>query len=198
MRCDDERALWLSRHVLPHEPALRSWLQKRRVVGLEIDDIIQETYGRLSTAGRVDHIRDARTYTFQTAQSVIATYVRRSKIVSIQAVGDLGGLDIASDYPDPEACVADKNELQRLGEAIALLPNRVREVFVLRRVEGLAQRQVAERLRLSESTVEKHMSKALQLLSVSFGNGGNAPGYASRYRREGLERTHGERDASGD
>ena len=47
----DERAIWLGRHVLPHEPALRAWLRRRRLGGLEIDDIIQETYTRL-VAGR--------------------------------------------------------------------------------------------------------------------------------------------------
>ena len=47
----DERAIWLGRHVLPHEPALRAWLRRRRLDGLEIDDVIQETYTRL-VAGR--------------------------------------------------------------------------------------------------------------------------------------------------
>ena len=33
----DERAIWLGRNVLPHESALRAWLRRRRLEGLEID-----------------------------------------------------------------------------------------------------------------------------------------------------------------
>src|SRR5271163_4947636 len=66
----DERALWLARCILPHEPEIRAWLRTRRPPGLEIDDIIQETYARLSAIEDVGHIRDARTYAFQTARSV--------------------------------------------------------------------------------------------------------------------------------
>ena len=38
---------------LPHEPALRAWLRRRRLGGLDIDDIIQETYTRLIAAESV-------------------------------------------------------------------------------------------------------------------------------------------------
>jgi RNA polymerase sigma-70 factor (ECF subfamily) len=39
--------VWLERHVLPHEPALRAWLGGCYLKGLEIDDMAQETYARL-------------------------------------------------------------------------------------------------------------------------------------------------------
>lgn len=64
-RVSDERARWLARHVLPHEPALRAWLSTRRVADLEVDDIVQETYARLASAESVATVRNARTYAFQ-------------------------------------------------------------------------------------------------------------------------------------
>jgi RNA polymerase sigma-70 factor (ECF subfamily) len=39
----DERALWLGRHVLPHEPQLRAWLRRRSLGGLEVEDVTQKT-----------------------------------------------------------------------------------------------------------------------------------------------------------
>lgn len=181
MRFTDERALWLARHVLPHEPALRAWLSSRRVDGLEVDDIVQETYARLASADCVDSVRNARTYTFQTAHSVIMTHLRRSRIVSIRAVANieqLGGID---NIPSPEIQVVDRDELHHLAEAIAALPERVRAVFTLRRVEGLSQREVAERLQIAESTVEKHMAKGFRLLMATFGRSGNIEPGASRH-----------------
>jgi len=43
-----ERAIWLARNALPHEPALRAWLARRPLAGLEVDDIVQETYAILA------------------------------------------------------------------------------------------------------------------------------------------------------
>jgi RNA polymerase sigma-70 factor (ECF subfamily) len=167
----DERAIWLGRHVLPHEPALRAWLRRRRLEGLEIDDVIQETYTRLIAAESVAHIRDAKSYTFQIAGSVVVDHLRRLKVVSIASVSD--HLDMPSEEPSPERQVIDREELHRLAQMIASLPRRVRDVFTLRRVYGLSQREVAERLGIAESTVEKHMARGFLLMLEPLRHGGN-------------------------
>ena len=180
VRASDERALWLSRHVLKHEPALRAWLNHRRIAGLEIDDIVQETYARLIRVESVAHIDNARNYMFQTAYSVLISHVRRSKVVSFQAVNDLDNLMAASHEPSPEERTADRDELHRLAQAIAGLPGKIRDVFILRRVHGLSQREVAGQLGLAESTVEKHMSRGIYLLMNLISHGGNDPARALR------------------
>jgi RNA polymerase sigma-70 factor (ECF subfamily) len=169
----DDRALWLARNVIPHEPALRAWLRHKRVVGLEIDDIVQETYARLAAAETLVNVRNPKTYAFQTAYSIVLTHLRRARVVSIRTVEDVDVFNAASEDVSPERQVSDREELHRLAEAVATLPDKVRAVFVLRRVDGLPQRDVAVRLGLSESTVEKHMAKALRLLADWFGRGGN-------------------------
>jgi RNA polymerase sigma-70 factor (ECF subfamily) len=168
----DERAIWLGRHVLPHEPALRAWLQSRRIGGLEVDDVIQETYTRFITMETVSNIQNAKSYAFQTAASVVADHLRRKKVVSISSVTDLDYLGIMSDEPSPEDQLADRDELNRLAMALAALPDRVREVFTLRRVHGLSQREVAEKMGIAESTVEKHLSRGFLLLLELFPYGG--------------------------
>ena len=175
----DERAVWLGRHVLPHEPALRVWLRRRRLEGLEIDDVIQETYTRLIAADSIAHIRDAKSYAFQVAGSVVVDHLRRMKVVSIASVTDLDNLDMPSPEPSPERQVIDREELHRLAQLIATLPGRVRDVFTLRRVYGLSQREVAERLGIAESTVEKHMARGFLLMLAELGHGGNEPGRTS-------------------
>jgi RNA polymerase sigma factor (sigma-70 family) len=175
----DERAIWLGRQVLPHEPALRAWLSRRRLVGLDVDDIIQETYSRLMTAESVQHVHDARSYTFQVAGSVAIDHLRRMKVVPISSVPDLEYLEVVSEEPSPERQVIDRDELHRLAGMIARLPARVREVFTLRRVYGLSQREVAEKLGISESTTEKHMARGFLLMLEQFRDGGNPAVYPS-------------------
>jgi RNA polymerase sigma-70 factor (ECF subfamily) len=176
----DERAVWLGRQVLPHEPALRAWLKRRNLGGLEIDDVIQETYTRLFQADSVAHIHDARNYAFQVAGSVVIDQLRRMKVVPIASVPGLDYLEVGSEEPSPERQVIDRDELSRLAEMIARLPGKIRDVFTLRRVHGLSQREVAHQLGLAESTVEKHMARGFLIMSEWYGHGGNAPSRSSK------------------
>jgi RNA polymerase sigma factor (sigma-70 family) len=172
-KVDDDRALWLVRRVLPHEPALRAWLNGRQPPGLEVDDIIQETYSRLIATESVAKVRNVKGYTFQTAYSVIASHLRRAKVVSFQTFSDMDSLSAGTSELSPEAHAVGFQDLQQLALAIARLPGRVRDVFVLRRIEGLSQREVGQKLAIAESTVEKHMSRGLLLLIEAFGGRGS-------------------------
>lgn len=171
---DDERTRWFMTRVLPHEPALRSWLARRRGPELDVDDIIQETYTALAARERVDDIRHPRAYLFQIAHSVIVKQVRRARVVPIQAAEDLEGFDPPDEGASPETILADRDELRRLAEAIAAMPGQMRQAFILRRVHGLPQREIAARMRLSESTVEKHIARGVRFLIDWFGHGGKA------------------------
>jgi len=170
-----ERAIWLAEQVLPHEPAMRAWLRRKPVDDLEVDDIIQETYAILAARESVADIRNPRNYAFQTAFSIVQTHLRRARIVSFRSVGDFDLLGATSDAPSPEREAVDREELRLVEAQIAALPSRCREVIVLRRVHDLSYREIAERLHISENTVEKLVSKALRLLMDAFGGGRAGP-----------------------
>lgn len=180
----EARATWLGRFILPHEAALRAWLARRPVAGLDVDDIIQETYAKLIAMETVDGIRDPRSYLFQVAKSVIAGHLRSRKVVSIVYVSDLDVLEATADEPSAEVQISDREELQRLAEAVAALPEPTQTIFCLRRIERLAQRKIAARLSMPESTVEKHISRALLFMAERLGRGGKRDAGASRRRAE--------------
>ena len=64
-------------------------------------------------------------------------------------------------WPAADQVVAARQELDILRQAVGDLPDKCRTVFVLYRGRGLTMRQVAERLGISEKTVEKHIAKAM-------------------------------------
>ena len=155
-------------------------MRRRPVAGLDVDDIVQEVYTRLVALHSVDHIDNPRTYAFQVASSVMINHIRRLKVVAIDSVASFEHLEAADDVASPERVVADRDELRRLEKTLASLPPRVAEVFRLRRIEGFSQRDVAQRLGLSESTVEKHMARGALLVAERFKTGGIARPPASK------------------
>lgn len=179
---DRERTRWFLRNILPHEQALRSWLARRQPLGLEIDDIIQEAYAILADLETVEEIRFPRAYLYQVVRSIITRHVRRARVVSIRTMDDLTALDHADETPSPERIAIDRDQLRRLAEAIASMPDRTQEAFILRRVDGLSQREISARMAISENTVEKHISRGLRFLVDWFGHGGNALAEASKVR----------------
>src|SRR5262249_19053241 len=131
-------------------------------------------------AESVAHVHDAKSYAFQVAGSVVIDHLRRMKVVPLASVPGLDYLEVGSDEPSPERQVIDRDELSRLAGMIARLPGKIRDVFTLRRVHGLSQREVAAKLGLSESTVEKHMARSFLIMSELYGHGGNAPSRPSK------------------
>ena len=168
----NDRATWLARHVMPYELPLRRWLNSRRFPNIDIDDVIQETYAILSALKSIENIRNPKQYAFRTAYSIILAQLRRARIVSITAVADLDALQTVTDSPSPESQVGDREELRNVQNIIRAMPKRVREVFILRRISGLSQREVAEHLEISENIVEKCIAQGVEALLTAFIRGG--------------------------
>lgn len=166
-----ERASWIEQNIMPHEMQIRAWLGRNRVRNLDIDDIIQEMYARIASQSTYDEIRVPIRYAMQVAYSIMASHLRRMKTVTITARAELEDLGLPSPEPSPEDELVQRDELQEVAEAIATLPERTRDVLLLRRVEHLSLRETARRLAISEKTIEKHMARATLFLMHRFGRG---------------------------
>jgi RNA polymerase sigma-70 factor (ECF subfamily) len=160
-----EHVRWFAREVLPHEADVRRWLL-RRIRGLpdcHIDEIVQEAYARLWAVG-AERILNPRGYFFVTARHVVGEVLRRSRVVSIETMADIEALNIVDQQVGPERRLSGREEVERMRRALDTLPPKCREAFELRKFEELSQRQIAERMQVSESTVEKHLVKALRMV----------------------------------
>jgi RNA polymerase sigma-70 factor (ECF subfamily) len=160
------RLRWFARDVLPHEPDLRKWLagRLRGLDSCDVDEVVQEAYARLWTAD-AEAIRNARAYLYVTARHIVGEQVRRSRIVAIDLVADLDALNIVDEEMNVHRRLSGQEELARLHEILQTLPPKCREAFELKKFQDFSQRRIAEHMGIAESTVEKHLAKALRLVS---------------------------------
>jgi len=176
----DQRALWLARHILPLEPALRAFLMRMRLPqDLDVDDVVQEAYSKLAAMESVDDIQNPRTYAFSIARTIVLMHIRRSKVVSIRAVDDIETYPVAADDPSPEQQASDRQQLHLLGLAVAELPDPSRKAFQLRMIDELSHKEIAARMGITENAVQKNIAKSIGLLLKKLGRGGNISAGAS-------------------
>src|SRR6185437_8177695 len=141
----------------------------------EISDIVQESYLRIAKLDSVAHIRNGRAYFFTTARAVLLQRVRRDKIVRIDSLTEAEALKLHDDDPWPERRVSARLELVRVRNLIEALPSSCRQIFELRRIEGVPQREIAERLGIPEHTVEAQSRRGLKLILKALASDADEP-----------------------
>jgi RNA polymerase sigma factor (sigma-70 family) len=142
-------------------PSLTRFFRRRVEDPAEVDDLVQEVFLRLARRGGVGDMERVGGYVFETAASVLRDRQRRRRARCAEA-HDLFDPERHADADFPPDRVLDGQErLRRASAALLELPERTRHVFVLRRLEGLRYQDVAKRLGLSVSSVEKHMQRAM-------------------------------------
>ncbi len=164
-----DRPSWIAKHLLPYETEVRRWIGARGRVGrsYEVDDIIQEAYARIGTMDLAS-IVNPRAYFYQTARNLILEHLKRDRIVPIEAMADHELRNLRDAGPGPEHIASAHQDLQRFQRLLEALPTQCRHVFMLGKIAGLPREEIASRLHLSKSTVEKHLSRALRLMLRSY------------------------------
>ena len=144
-----------------YRPSLTRYFRRRLHAADDVDDLVQEVFLRLIKRGQVSELEQIGAYLFQTASSVLNDYLRRRR--SHQAdKHDSFDPDLHADADFAVDRVMEGQERLRHATALLLeLPERTRNVFILRRIEGMRYADIARRLGISVSAVEKHVQRAV-------------------------------------
>lgn len=153
---------WFAEEVHPHEPSLRSYLHGSFPAVRDVDDVVQESFLRVWKARASQPIHSARGFLFQVARRLAVDLVRRDRVSPVNEAVDLSELEIPEDRLDAAGTLRTQEKIRLLADAIEDLPARCREVVVLRKIQFLSQRETAERLGLSEKTVESQLARGIR------------------------------------
>jgi RNA polymerase sigma factor (sigma-70 family) len=157
-----EQARWFSEHVQPHEPALRAYLSKRFPSLPDHDDLVQETYARLLRVDDPGRLAHPKAFLFTTARNAAIDLFRRRNRQPQEAIDEI----IEMPLLEPSAGVVETMERRQrreaLTEALYALPERCREVMLLRYLDGCSGKEIAARLGISLGTVKGHLLKGVR------------------------------------
>jgi len=161
-RLSAEDARWFAEEVQSHEPALRSFLRRLVASLSDVDDLVQECYLRVMKAKTRAPIRSTKAFLFTTARNAAHDLRRRRAVSDPIPFVETDGASVLMDERDGVVdSVCRQQELALLAEAIRTLPKRCHQVFLLRKIQLLPQKEIARRLGISESTVETLVARGV-------------------------------------
>ncbi len=155
---DSEASLWFETQVLPHEPMLRAWLRSRFRGEADVDDVIQEAYVRLLRTRAAAEVVSPKAFLFAVARNLALDRLRRRQVAQAEPLAENEALAVLDEGGDIPETLARNQELELLTAAIQELPDRCRQIFTLRKVYGLSQGEIAEKLGISENTVSAQLT----------------------------------------
>jgi RNA polymerase sigma-70 factor (ECF subfamily) len=159
---------WFAEEVQPYEPALRAYLHGRFPALQDQDDIVQDTYARLLRAREAGTIRHPKAFLFTTARNAALDFFRRKRAVSMDDVTHFDESTVLVDRPDLAELISREQEFEILAAAVRTLPDRCRQVIMLRYLDGLAYKEIAVQLDISPETVKAQMAKGMRRCAEYF------------------------------
>lgn len=152
---------------------LLRWLSGKLNNYDDAQDVLQSVYARAIAFSDANTIENAKALIFRVAARLAIDELRRRRrfianhhIVSDEEAEDpLAGL--SSNAPSIEQAMISREEYEAVMMALDTLPQKARTAFLMNRVYGFTYTEIASRLGVSVSSVEKYMIKALETLRLA-------------------------------
>lgn len=150
-------------HLLAAERSALVRLVARIVGEPAAEDVAQSLYLRVQRIEDHPPIINKRSFLYRLARNLAIDHVRSEKRIGevVEAGADVH--HVPSDEPSAETRLLDQEKVRRISRAVAEMPLRCRQVFVLIKFDDLSVPDAAQRLGISQDMVRKHIRHALLL-----------------------------------
>lgn len=149
----------LRRLLLSRYDELKARLTQRLGSSELAGDAVQDTWLRLHHTESIGSVSSPANYLFRIALNIARDRLKSERRY-LTAVQIEQMLDLADESADPASLAETRSDLQLVERLISELPSRQREILVAARLDGLPRGEIAKRLGISLSLVEKELKQA--------------------------------------
>lgn len=144
-----------------HRGWLVGWLRARTDSLTDAEDLAQDTFCRLLRRPRKETLQQPRSYLSSIARGLVIDHYRRLSLERTYL--DALALQPEATVPSLEDQALVLEALISIDRLLDGMPEKMRTIFLLSRLDGLTYREIATQLSISQSSVQKHMQTALKL-----------------------------------
>lgn len=127
----------------------------------DIEDVVQETYLRAYSSVGDGDIEQPKAFLFRIAKNIALNELTRKARQITDYIEDCSPSIVIESDVSVEQEVEAQQTLGVYCEAVAALPEKCRKVYLLRKVHGLSHQEIADRMELSLSSVEKYLKQGM-------------------------------------
>ncbi|WP_342649586.1 RNA polymerase sigma factor [Pseudomonas sp. REB1044] len=135
------------------------------------EDLVQETYLRVTRALGERPVEHLEPFVFQTARNLALDHLRARRVQARTLVDDVCEQvlhNVAAPLSSREDALHAEQLLERLSLSLGQLSERQQRIFILSRLQGASYQEIAEQLQVSASTVQKELKLIMAIcLSVA-------------------------------
>ena len=158
---DRERSELVERLFREHNTTLVRFLTTRLHSVSEAREVAQEAYVRVLQLDKPGASNLLRAYLFRVALNLAIDRIRRRKVQQHAHETEPDLMEAAEDLCDPERYAVAREDLMLVSRSLTELPEKCLKAFLMYRLEGQTQTQIAERLGISDRTVNNYVRRAM-------------------------------------
>ena len=153
----------------------------------EIEDVVQEAFVKVIEAQRQRDIHFPKAYLYQATKNLALQQLDKSAYRLTDTIGDLLPESVLLESVPLEQEFESQQRLALFCRAVRTLPIKCQRVYILRRVYGFSQKEIAERLDITVKTVESHLTKAIVRCTDYMDEAESVETHAESYSKEHKE-----------
>ena len=127
----------------------------------DVEDIVQETFVKSYEADLKQDIQFTRSYMLKTAKHLALNHIAKWDNKFNDSLENDNELPVLLKSMKLEDEYTSKERFLLFCRATEQLSSSIRKCFILKKVYGMSQKEIADQMQLSQSTVEKHIAKGL-------------------------------------
>ena len=151
-----------------YNAGLRRFLERQLDSKEDVDDVLQLTYLRLIQHEKDNELIPSWALLRKIASNILVDWHRSRRSRAMDAHIPLDGLRMSAKGASPEEILRSREGIDMFNKMIDSLDEQCRKAFVLNRFRGLTYGEIARELRVSKSTVSRHISDVLFQLGQIF------------------------------
>lgn len=140
---------------------LRSYLSRFFHSTHDIEDVLQDAYIRAVEAEKVNQIQTPKAFLYKICKNLAINHRNKAAQKLTTCIEDFEELYVLDGTASLDNQVEQETRFVQFCDAVRSLPPQCRSVFVLKKVYGLSSKEIARRLNINVSTVDKHLAKGM-------------------------------------
>lgn len=158
--------LSITEAYVEHRDVLFGYFAHKMLKPEDIEDLLQDTFIEAFKSESNRTINSPKDYLFVVARNLMSKKFAKRGKMRTQSIDEADYSHLSYDDVPTDLNIHYKLKLEVLAKCVETLPNQCRRVFILKKFHGMSQKQIASKLNISTSTVERHITIALMRLNA--------------------------------